>query len=264
MSWPPRVAIAHRSSAEVGTASTGISARSIDRSSIRACGVELTVHGRHGARLGHSPGALEARGDEILEVGDSDTSDVAVAAEEPGVGRLAVSYGDFGPVPGPEIVGVAVDDIVRVEILATKLRVGDTPQSVLQPIGYTADGTAVACVPVIRGAFESEVRSALAEVAEVELLAVDCSEYPCATLVYQALGPGEARDWPDLLRPLTERVPAGWEILDLVREEERGGVRHTAAVLALLRGGEADAIQARLLFHGRELIEAYQPEVMKR
>jgi len=111
------------------------------------CTLELTLHGRRGVRLGHDPKVVDVAGDGF-DVWSTPGEAVEVAFPRRAVGRLEVSYGDFGAIPGPELVGVTLDEVARVELQAIPLTGSDEPMSALVPIGYTADETPVACVPV--------------------------------------------------------------------------------------------------------------------
>ena len=108
------------------------------------CAVELSVHGRRGARLSHDPTALDVAGDKAIRVWEAEGSRIELAAGAGAVGRLDVRYGTFGPVPAPEVVGVALADVVDVAIRAEPYGEG----TLLVPVGAAADGTRVACVPV--------------------------------------------------------------------------------------------------------------------
>lgn len=108
------------------------------------CAVALSLHGRRGARLSHDPTALDVAGDDRIRVWEAEGDAIEVAAGAGAVGRLDVRYGTYGPVPAPEIVGVALADVVEVALRAVPYAEG----TLLVPFGSTADGTEVACVPV--------------------------------------------------------------------------------------------------------------------
>ncbi|MBX2804017.1 MAG: hypothetical protein KTR31_40450 [Myxococcales bacterium] len=111
-------------------------------------------------------------------------------------------------------------------------------------------------------AFARAVHGELPLHPDVELLGVDCSEYPCAAVLYSPLDLGGDRDWKSVLQPLADQLPEPWTVQDVVRTTDVGQTSHEVAVLSIARPAMVQQHGQRLLFRARELITHLQPEEM--
>lgn len=133
---------------------------------------------------------------------------------------------------------------------------------------YTHEGEPLAwpdelAPELLPGGFEQVVRDAVEAGVPGELLAVDCSEYPCAVLFYELHDGTVDRDWEAVLRPLADELGEPWDVVSAVRDHDKPDGTHTVAVLAVMDPARAEELEDRLMFRARELISTFQPDAMR-
>jgi hypothetical protein len=116
---------------------------------------------------------------------------------------------------------------------------------------------------LLPGMFEQVVREAVESGAPGELLAVECSEYPCAVLFYALHDGTVSRDWEGILQPLADELGEPWAVVSAVRDVDKPDGTHTVAVLSIMDPVQAEAFEDRLTYRGRELIVTFQPDAMR-